>query len=201
MHCRDARFEDAAAIASAHVAAWRAAYDGLMPPRYLAALDANRARERWEQWLQAGCSVVVLEANGEVVGFCRYGPSRDSDSSQSIGEVIAINLHPASWRQGLGRKLLLAAISRLRAAGFTEATLWVLYGNERARRFYEALGWQPTVPSGFRLNSRGHRCTRCDIGFRAPSNKPLERAGMNTPWPSERVSAGCSAPGRYADFA
>ena len=40
------------------------------------------------------------------------------------------------------RDLLDRAASRLRGAGFTEATLWVLQGNERAPRFYEALGWQ-----------------------------------------------------------
>jgi len=142
MRCRDARLEDAAAIASIHVAAWRAAYNDLMPPAYLAALDVDRARERWEQWLRTACPVVVVEANAEVVGFCRYGPSRDSGASPSMGEIVAVNLCPASWRQGLGRELLLVAISRLRAAGFTEATLWVLHGNERARRFYEALGWR-----------------------------------------------------------
>src|SRR5215475_10890763 len=102
MRCRDATFEDAAAIASAHVAAWRAAYDGLMPPAFLAALDVDRAVRRWEQSFQTACSVVVVEANSEVVGFCRYGPSRDSDGSPSTGEVIAINLRPEFWRRGLG---------------------------------------------------------------------------------------------------
>ncbi len=143
MRCRDARYDDAAAIASAQVEAWRAAYEGLMPPAFLAALDATRVRERWEQGLRTAVSVLVVEADGEVVGFCRYGPSRDADASQSIGEIVAINLHPTSWRQGLGRALLLEATSRLRAAGFTEATLWVVHGNERARRFYEAQGWRP----------------------------------------------------------
>ena len=142
MPCRDARLEDAAAIAAAQVAAWRGAYHGLMPPAYLAALDANRARERWERWLRTGGPVMVVEAHGEVVGFCRYGASRDPDAGEVTGEVMAINLRPASWRQGLGRQLLLAAIGRLREAGFAEATLWVLRGNERARRFYQALGWQ-----------------------------------------------------------
>src|SRR5262247_3939953 len=96
-HCRDARFEDAAAIAAIHVAAWRAAYRGLMPADYLAALDADRARARWEQWLRTRCAVVVVEADGEVVGFCRYGPSRDEGSHSSTGEVIAINLRPEFW--------------------------------------------------------------------------------------------------------
>lgn len=143
MPCRDARADDAAAVARVHVAAWRAAYQDLVPAPYLAALDADRARKRWEEWLQPGRPVVVVEASGDVVGFCRYGPSRDSDGGPSTGEVMAINLHPAFWRRGLGRELLLAALSRLREGGFTEATLWVLHGNERARRFYEALGWRP----------------------------------------------------------
>jgi ribosomal protein S18 acetylase RimI-like enzyme len=140
LRCRDATSGDAAAIAATHVAAWRAAYEGLVPAEFLAGLDADRARDRWARWLGDGGTVVVVEAAGAVVGFCRYGPSRDADRGQSTGEVVAINVHPASWRQGLGRALLDAALSRLRAAGFAEATLWVLQGNERARRFYEALG-------------------------------------------------------------
>jgi GNAT superfamily N-acetyltransferase len=143
MLCRDATREDAAAIGSVHVAAWRAAYDGLMPAEFLAALDPEHARRRWEQWLATGGSLLVVESNGAVAGFCLYGCSRDPDATAAVGEVIAINLHPAFWRQGLGRALLVAAASRLRAAGFTEATLWVLEGNQRARRFYETLGWQP----------------------------------------------------------
>jgi ribosomal protein S18 acetylase RimI-like enzyme len=34
-----------------------------------------------------------------------------------------------------------AALDRLVSAGFSEATLWVLDSNARARRFYEAGGW------------------------------------------------------------
>ena len=33
------------------------------------------------------------------------------------------------------------AEERLRGLGFRRAELWVLVGNERARRFYEAAGW------------------------------------------------------------
>ena len=171
MRCRDARLEDAAAIASIHVAAWRAAYNDLMPPAYLAALDVDRARGRWEQWLRTACPVVVVEANAEVVGFCRYGPSRDSGAGPSMGEIVAVNLCPASWRQGLGRELLLVAISRLRAAGFTEADP-------------VGLAWQrasAAVLRGSGLASRRRRAdpdrahgvavaTRCDIGFRWPSD-------------------------------
>jgi ribosomal protein S18 acetylase RimI-like enzyme len=36
-----------------------------------------------------------------------------------------------------------AALSRLAAAGHDACTLWVLERNERARRFYSALGFNP----------------------------------------------------------
>ena len=53
----------------------------------------------------------------------------------------AIYLLADFWGQGLGRSLMAAACERLRDAGFTEATLWALDTNERARKFYEAAGW------------------------------------------------------------
>lgn len=53
-----------------------------MPAAFLAGLDADRAAKRWEQWLRETdrVPVVVVEADTEVVGFCRYGPSRDADA-------------------------------------------------------------------------------------------------------------------------
>jgi RimJ/RimL family protein N-acetyltransferase len=35
------------------------------------------------------------------------------------------------------------AVRALHEAGLDDITLWVLEGNERARRFYEACGFQP----------------------------------------------------------
>jgi RimJ/RimL family protein N-acetyltransferase len=45
------------------------------------------------------------------------------------------------WGTGAGRALLLAAHAQLARLGYAEAVLWVLPGNRRARRFYEAAGW------------------------------------------------------------
>lgn len=143
MLIRDATVGDAPALATIHVAAWRAAYAGLMPADFLAGLDVEASRARWERGLQAetGNSVLLVESEDQVAGFCIFGPSRDSDAPPHTDEVIAINLDPTFWRKGLGRGLLQESLSRLRARGFSEATLWVLHGNDRARRFHEALGW------------------------------------------------------------
>jgi len=64
---------------------------------------------------------VVVETRGEVVGFCRHGPSRDSDAGPSTGEVVAINVDPAAWRQGrtdLPVPTLRALVEESERAGF-----------------------------------------------------------------------------------
>lgn len=139
--CRSVELGDAAAVARVHVSAWRAAYAEHMPADYLASLDPDAFRSRWEQGIQAGRTSSLIERDGQVAGFAMYGGSRDADALPSTGELFAINLDPSYWRMGLGRALLAVTVSRLREAGFIDATLWVLHGNDRARRFYEALGW------------------------------------------------------------
>lgn len=139
---RDAVVADGPGIARVWVAAWQAAYAGLMPGAYLNSLDTSRAVPAFERSLQQNLSAILVEVDGEIVGFAAYGASRDPDAASSVGEVIAINLAPSVWRRGLGRELLRLTLQRLEVNGFREATLWVLHGNANAMAFYEALGWQ-----------------------------------------------------------
>ena len=60
----------------------------------------------------------------------------------SAGELYAIYVLPTSWGTGAGRALIQRTEESLRSAGFGEAILWVLEGNERAERFYRAAGWE-----------------------------------------------------------
>lgn len=146
MDIRSARLEDAAQIAVIHVRSWQAAYRGMVPQAFLDGLDLAPRAARWERnlsatdWSRGG--VLVAEANQELLGFVDYGPARDDDAKASRdGEVYAIYLLPAALGRGIGRQLMAAALERLGEAGYDQATLWVLDGNSRARRFYEAGGW------------------------------------------------------------
>ena len=62
---------------------------------------------------------------------------------------------PAYQGQGLGRRLLVHAESRARAAGLEQCSLTVEIGNERAYRLYEKVGYRPvqTIETP-RLNRR-----------------------------------------------
>lgn len=161
MNIRRAGMADSMGIGLAHVRSWQAAYKGLVPQHYLDGLDPVQRVQVWARQLseghQVGQAVLVAEADDEVVGFVSVGPSRDDDANGQ-GEVWAIYLLPDFWGQGVGKALMRAGSESLRGFGFTEATLWVLGTNERARRFYEAVGWAPDGASK-RDDSRGFPIT------------------------------------------
>lgn len=83
-------------------------------------------------------SVLVADDEGAVVGFAACGESRDAAGE---GELYGIYVSADSWGSSAGPGLMRAALERLRADGFSTATLWVLEDNPRARRFYEREGW------------------------------------------------------------
>ena len=50
-------------------------------------------------------------------------------------------MHPEHWGVGVGGALLAHVTAALTQAGHTEAVLWVLPENDRARRSYGRNGW------------------------------------------------------------
>jgi ribosomal protein S18 acetylase RimI-like enzyme len=143
---RAARAEDARQIAVVHVQSWQGAYRGLLPQAYLDDLEPGQRVARWERAIREAdgitAATLLADSGGNLLGFVSYSPARDPDAHPDrTGEIGAIYLAPAAWGKGIGRKLMDAALDRLVSAGFSEATLWVLDSNARARRFYEAGGW------------------------------------------------------------
>ncbi len=144
VHLRRAREDDARGIAEVHVATWQHAYRGLVPAHVLDSLTVESREQFWRSEiavLPADRRPWIADADGRVAGFVSVGPSRDGDATGATGEVYAIYVTPDCWDRGVGRNLLAHAERDLASHGYTEATLWVLAGNERARRFYEAAGW------------------------------------------------------------
>jgi GNAT superfamily N-acetyltransferase len=145
---REARPGDELAVADVHVRAWQEAYRGLIPDEYLDALDPrDRARRYTFEASDPAAPTTVLavaEEDGEeaILGFTTISPSRDPDAP-GLGEVVALYVDPERYRGGVGRILMAEARRRMGEAGFTDALLWVLDGNDRATRFYEREGWSP----------------------------------------------------------
>lgn len=148
---RRARATDAAAIGAVHVAAWRSAYPGILPPTYLANLSATRQARYYEAAIGGGAIVLVAARNEgppRVVGFATAGPGRGRAGGEPIGDGEIETLYVLDdWReQGIGRQLLTGAARELAQRGCRSAYLWVLRDNP-SRFFYQRLGGQP-VASG-----------------------------------------------------
>jgi ribosomal protein S18 acetylase RimI-like enzyme len=152
---------DADALARVHVRSWQAAYRGQVPDDYLDRLpdEIPQRAARWKGFIRdapsVGRALLAAEEDGRVVGFVNVGPPDDADAvGPHVGELYAIYLDPDAWGKGIGRALMDAAVKILTDGGYTEAVLWVLGTNARARRFYEIAGWRPD--GGTKVEHRGH---------------------------------------------
>lgn len=93
----------------------------------------------WEQLVSdhqpPNALLVAVDDRDGVVGYTAVHPED--------GEMFLLFVHPAHAGRGIGRALLDAAHEALRAAGCTEAYLFVHEQNERALAVYAAAGYRP----------------------------------------------------------
>ena len=111
-----------------------------MPDEVLDGLEEDGAA--WEEAIASDTvdtSLLVVEDEGDIVGFSLVGPDREG--GEETGEIVAIYLHPDVWDRGYGWALMEHSVVEMRRLGFRRAVLWVLETNERARRFYETAAW------------------------------------------------------------
>ncbi len=146
LQIRRAAPDDAPSLAAVEVAAWRAAYRGLMPDAYLDGLSEAEKAAAWRQnLLKHGPTgrkrVLLAETDAGVIGFVRVGAALEE--ADEVGLVYLLYVLRMYWSQGVGKALMGAAMAELRDLGVREAVLWVLAENRRARGFYEGLGWRP----------------------------------------------------------
>jgi GNAT superfamily N-acetyltransferase len=135
--------EDAYDVARVHVRSWQSAYRGLIAQDYLDSLKPEVWASRYtfgRMGFQLPSTLVAVDGS-TICGLATTGLCRDIDLS-NFGELMAIYVDPAYMRTGVGRLLMTAARARLRGVGVLGASLWVLHGNVRARRFYERDGWR-----------------------------------------------------------
>ena len=134
---------DAPAIGRTHAAAWRSTYAHLGDAFLKSIVDDERV-ELWTRILTSdedSRTFVACDESDAVVAFVNIRGSRDESAPAETGEVVSIYALESAWGTGAGRALMAAAVDELRALGFTDAILWVLDSNPRARRFYELAGW------------------------------------------------------------
>jgi GNAT superfamily N-acetyltransferase len=127
---REARPDEAEALAELQRDASVAAFAHIS---LRSAIRIDEVRVRWAEAVEnPDLTVLVAEVGGTPGGVagCR------------AEWLDGLYVRPEHWGRGLGRKLHDEVLDRLRANGSPRCHLWVLEDNERARRFYEGLGWR-----------------------------------------------------------
>ncbi len=143
---RAARAGDAAAIAGIHTRSWRATYAAILGVDTVNRIDEAARTALWSRRirdLSPGQVALVAGSDSDVAGFLYGGPSPDGDAVADVAQVLSVHVDPLRTGAGLGGALLHRAGSEFAAAGYREATLWVVSDNAGARRFYERSGWAP----------------------------------------------------------
>ncbi|MDW4905409.1 GNAT family N-acetyltransferase [Streptomyces sp. ADMS] len=141
---REMAFDDCDRVSEIRIRGWQYAYRGLMPQPYLDSLSvAEDAERRRTFFVRAGSEIVdlVAEQAGQVVGWACHGPYRDGEFRTDDAELYAIYVDTARFGAGVGQALLREAVRRCAGARHRRMLLWVLKGNDRARRFYERAGF------------------------------------------------------------
>lgn len=91
---------------------------------------------------QLGHAWVVLEDDGEVVGYAYAGPHKERVAYRWSCEV-SVYLQPGLRRTGAGRALYEALFERLAERGFHIAVAGVALPNEASLGLHRALGFEP----------------------------------------------------------
>jgi ribosomal protein S18 acetylase RimI-like enzyme len=110
---------------------------------------------------------VVARNRGRIVGLARS--SREAAQPWQR-HVESVWVEPHFRRRGITRRLIEGLIEGEHGAGVSELVIWVIEGNDRARRAYERFGFKPTgerqpLPGGGRGEER--LLLRIDDGQRA----------------------------------
>jgi ribosomal protein S18 acetylase RimI-like enzyme len=136
---RRARSEDAAALSGVFDAAWREAYQGVIPAIALERMMARRGPRWWLSTIGRGRPPVVFDVAETVAGYVSYGRCRDR-ALPADGEIDELYLAPEYQGIGFGTRMFRAVRNDLIDRGIKRIAVWCLSENERGRAFYERLG-------------------------------------------------------------
>jgi GNAT superfamily N-acetyltransferase len=139
---RPAVLDDADAIGSIWLDAFRVGYHGIVPDEAIARRTDEEAERYWTTALadpERAYWVVAAEVPNEgVVGFAQAGPCEPEEPGYDY-ELWKLYIRETHHRRGIGRLLMAAMADRLAARGMRSMMLRAFVGN-RARGFYERMG-------------------------------------------------------------
>jgi ribosomal protein S18 acetylase RimI-like enzyme len=102
--------------------------------------EVARTTADWQKWMSPGVAFILCEpagARGMVAGV------RD-EIDPAVVHLMAMWVHPESRGSGAADELVIAVINWAQSERAKCVRLKVIEGNDRARLFYERMGFYPT---------------------------------------------------------
>jgi len=158
---RQARPDDAAALAELGATTFRETYRTLFQPGDL----EPRITQKYSTAIQTAeladpsVCLCVAEVSGRFVGFVKMNrqPAPEMVHGSSPMQLERIYVREAHLGQGIGAKLLERALTYARDAGADSVWLGVMDGNSRAMGFYTTHGFQAVGYEPFTISSVEYR--------------------------------------------
>ena len=125
---RRARASDIGQVAALYHAVWHETQAPFMPPAEIIHRSMEFFVHRMTVLLH---STLVTEQNGEITAFSAW-------RGHLLGQLFLATPHPGT---GIASRLIIASEIEMAKEGTAEAELQCVVGNERARCFYERMGW------------------------------------------------------------
>jgi diamine N-acetyltransferase len=152
---RPARLSDVPALAELAARTWSGAFgEGVSPDDETAELEETRSETYFANALRSE-TILVAEENGALRGYVQFGEVRIPEVQARRGDqgLQRLYVETALQGQGLGRKLMEAALRHPRLSEARRIFLQVWDKNERAVRLYESLGFEKVGTTTFTIGS------------------------------------------------
>ena len=133
---RDFDDHDRSAVAALQIENWISTYGHLAKAGFIDGPLQDSTNEEWKMAHFDGddFALVATTSDDSVIGFITVL------RRESYAFIDHLHVSPAHRRLGVGRKLMLAASSRILMQSYSIMRLTVYAENQRARTFYAALG-------------------------------------------------------------
>lgn len=136
---RKVEYKDIEKIVDINIKDWKKVYKGIIDDDILNKLNREEKIKKWREHYNIG-NAIVVEDNGEVIGYCRYDDKRVYENSNIDSEIIALYVDCDKLGNGIGRKLVEYVMTDLKNKNKTKMIIWCLEKNKNARSFYEKMG-------------------------------------------------------------
>ncbi|ULH16196.1 GNAT family N-acetyltransferase [Deinococcus sp. KNUC1210] len=138
---RPIRAEDLTALVVLAQQTYRAAYGHEMDSAALSwHLETYLSRSRLHEMMQHDV-FLLAEQGAQLIGYVQFGATQPTDPPADEVEIRRLYVLPVAQNQGLGSRLMKAALAHPQVQAAGRAVLGVWHTNTAAQRFYARFGF------------------------------------------------------------